>query len=90
MPKGPPLHPKAYLTTRRNVMAGLLSRSKILVALEKETKSARAIASEAALSYECVSYHLKAMRKERLVERNSRGKPFVWALTPFGQQKLPG
>ena len=89
MPKAPVLHPKAYLTSKRNVKAGLVSRSKILVALEKERKSASAIAKEAALSYECVAYHLKALRRERLVVRLTKTRPFTWGLTPFGQQKLP-
>jgi len=88
MPKAPAFHPKAYLTSKRNVKAGLLSRSKILVVLERERKSASAIAKEASISYECVTYHLKALKKERLVERLSKTKPFTWGLTPFGQQKL--
>ena len=89
MPKALALHPKAYLTSKRNVKAGLLSRSKILVVLERERKSASAIAKEASLSYECVTYHLKTLKKERLVERLTKTKPFTWGLTPFGQQKLP-
>lgn len=88
MSKGPPLHPKAYLTSKRNVKAGLISRSKILLVLEKERKSAHAIAKEATLSYQCVTYHLKTMKKERLVDRLTKTKPFTWGLTPFGQQKL--
>lgn len=89
MPKPPVLHPKAYLTSKRNVKAGLVSRSKILVVLEKGRKSASAIAKESALSYDCVAYHLKALRRERLVDRLTKTKPFTWGLTPFGQQKLP-
>ncbi|MGD0688895.1 MAG: winged helix-turn-helix domain-containing protein [Candidatus Bathyarchaeia archaeon] len=89
MPKAPAFHPKAYLTSKRNVKAGLLSRSKILVVLERELKSASAIAKEASLSYECVTYHLKALKKERLVDKLTKTKPFTWGLTPFGQQKLP-
>ena len=89
MPKAPAFHPKAYLTSKRNVKAGLLSRSKILVVLERERKSASAIAKEASLSYECVTYHLKALKKERLVDKLTKTKPFTWGLTPFGQQKLP-
>jgi len=89
MPKAPAFHPKAYLTSKRNVKAGLISRSKILVVLERERKSASAIAKEASISYECVTYHLKALRKERLVDRLTKTKPFTWGLTPFGQQKLP-
>ncbi len=89
MPKAPAFHPKAYLTSKRNVKAGLISRSKILVVLERERKSASAIAKEASLSYECVTYHLKALKKERLVDKLTKTKPFTWGLTPFGQQKLP-
>lgn len=82
------LHPKAYLTSRRNVKAGLVSRTKILFVLEKGRSSTREIAKEATLSYECVAYHLKSMKKDRLVDRLSKAKPFTWGLTPFGQQKL--
>lgn len=89
MSKRPPLHPKAYLRSKRNVKAGLISRSKILLALENEGKSTSAIAKEAALSYECVSYHLQTMKKERLVDKLAKTRPFTWSLTPFGQQKLP-
>jgi predicted transcriptional regulator len=89
MPKVAALHPKAYLTSKRNVKAGLISRSKILTALEKERKSASMIAKETTLSYECVIYHLRTMKKERLVDRGAKAKPFTWGLTPFGQQKLP-
>ena len=59
------LHPKAYLKSKRNVKAGLVSRTKILLSLEKDRKSASNIAKEAALSYQCVAYHLKAMKKDR-------------------------
>lgn len=89
MSKTAAFHPKAYLTSRRNVKAGLISRSKILLVLEADHKTASAIAKAAALSYECVTYHLKSMKKERLVDRLTKAKPFTWGLTPFGQQKLP-
>ena len=69
--------------------AGLVSRSKILRALEKDRKSASEIARESSLTYECVSYHLVTMREDRLVERLTRTRPFTWGLTPYGQQKLP-
>ncbi len=83
------LHPKAYLTSRRNVRAGLVARTKILLALENGRKRASVLASETSLSYNCVAYHLKAMRKDRLVDRVAQKKPFTWGLTPFGQQVLP-
>jgi hypothetical protein len=82
------LHPKAYLTSKRNVKPGLISRSKILHALEESRKSASIIARETTLSYECVTYHLMIMKKDHLVERITKTKPFAWGLTPYGQQKL--
>jgi predicted transcriptional regulator len=88
MAKRGALHPKAYLASRRNVRAGLVARSKILLILEKNPRSAPQIVKEAGLSYACVAYHLKALKKERLLERVSSRKPFAWGLTPFGQQKL--
>lgn len=83
------LHPKAFLISRRNVKAGLVARSKILITLEKVSRSAPQVAKETGLTYTCVSYHLKALRKDRLVERMTNRKPFTWTLTRFGQQKLP-
>jgi predicted transcriptional regulator len=88
MPKKMNLHPKAYLRSKRNVQAGLISRTKIIQMLEKGRRSTRHIAKETSLSYECVAYHLNTMRRDRLVDRSSKTKPFTWALTPFGQQRL--
>ena len=89
MNRGEALHPKAYLRSKRNVRAGLISRSKILRALDKNGKSAAEIARETSLSYECVAYHLMSLKKDRLVEHLNRTRPFTWKLTPYGQQKLP-
>jgi predicted transcriptional regulator len=89
MAKRGALHPKAYLACKRNVRAGLVARSKILLILEKDPRSAPQVVTEASLSYACVVYHLKALKKEHLVERVSSRKPFTWRLTPFGQQGLP-
>ena len=83
------LHPKAYLTSKRNVRAGLVARTKIIFVLEAGKKNTANIAKEAALSYVCVAYHLKTMKKDRLVEKVSKTRPVSWTLTPFGQQKLP-
>ena len=88
MPKNVSLHPKAYLTSKRNVRAGLISRSKILQALEKGRKTASDIAKETSLSYKCVAYHITAMRKDRLVDKASKRRPFTWQITPYGQQRL--
>jgi DNA-binding transcriptional ArsR family regulator len=89
MAKRSPVHPKAYLTSRRNVKAGLLARTKILLVLERERKTAPQIVKETGLSYASISYHLKALKKDRLADRLSNTRPFAWGLTPFGQQKLP-
>jgi len=81
------MHPKAYLTTKRNVKAGLRARSKILFVLEEAKRGAPDISKRSGLGYDCVTYHLRSMKKERLVER-SKQRPYVWALTIFGQQRL--
>jgi len=81
------MHPKAYLATKRNVKAGLRARSKILFVLEEAKRRSSDISKRSGLGYDCVTYHLRSMKKERLVER-SRQRPFVWALTRFGQQRL--
>jgi predicted transcriptional regulator len=81
------VHPKAYLATKRNVKAGLRARSKILFVLEEAKRGASDISKRSGLGYDCVMYHLRSMRKERLVER-SRQRQYVWALTRFGQQRL--
>lgn len=81
------LHPKAYLATKRNVKAGLRARSKILFVLEEAKRAAPDISKRSGLGYGCVTYHLRSMRKERLVER-SKERPYLWALTAFGQQRL--
>jgi predicted ArsR family transcriptional regulator len=89
MAKRGALHPKAYLVSKRNVKAGLIARSKILTVLENASSNAPQIAKESGLSYGCVTYHLKTLKKDRLVERVSGRKPFAWRLTEFGQQRLP-
>lgn len=81
------MHPKAHLTTKRNVKAGLRARSKILFILEETKKRAPEVAKASGLGYDCVTYHLRSMMKERLVER-SKQRPYVWAVTKFGQQRL--
>jgi predicted transcriptional regulator len=81
------MHPKAYLNTKRNVKAGLRARSKILFVLEEAKRNAPDISKRSGLGYNCVMYHLRSMKKERLVDR-SRQRPYVWSLTVFGQQRL--
>jgi predicted transcriptional regulator len=83
----PKIHPKAYLSKKRNVKAGLRARSKILFILEEGKRGASDISKPSGLTYECIAYHLRSMSKERLIER-SRQRPYIWTLTAFGQQKL--
>lgn len=82
------VHPKAYLSTRRNTRLGLLSRTKILGALEKEQKSIREVSIEINISYSRVLHHLHLLEAERLVERLGGKRPFKWRVTGFGQQAL--
>jgi len=81
------MHPKAFLATKRNVKAGLRARSKILFVLEEAKRGAVDISKRSGLGYDCVTYHLRSMRRERLVER-SKQRPYIWVLTAFGQQRL--
>jgi len=89
MSRGESLHPKAFLRSKRNVKAGLVSRSKILRALDEKARTTAEISRNTSLSYECVAYHLMSLKKDLLVQRLTRTKPFTWGLTPYGQQKLP-
>jgi len=81
------MHPKAHLTTKRNVKAGLRARSRILFVLEEMKKPASEVAKASGLGYDCATYHLRSMMKERIVER-SKQRPYIWAITRFGQQRL--
>jgi len=81
-------HPNAYLQLKRNVKAGLIARTKILNVLETGNKSARDLCRESELSYARIIYHLKSLKTEKLVSRSGTKKPFIWALTNLGQQKL--
>lgn len=82
------IHPKAHLSTRRNTRLGLLSRTKILNALEKKEKSIREVSIEINISYHRVLHHLHLLEEERLVKRLGEKRPFKWAVTGFGQQAL--
>ncbi len=81
------MHPKAFLATKRNVKAGLRARSKILFVLEEGKRGTTDVSKRSGLGYGCIVYHLRSMRKERLVERSKR-RPYLWSLTMYGQQRL--
>jgi len=80
-------HPKAYLSSRRNIREGLLSRSKVLDLIEVEHLTAMEIANRIGLKYRSVLYHLKLLESEGIVERKGK-KPYLWLLTGRGQLRL--
>jgi len=80
-------HPKAYLSTKRNVRLGLTARTRVIQALEKEASNARGISNSTRLSYKIVLHHLHLLEAERVVSRKGN-KPFLWELTGAGQQRL--
>ena len=83
-----PLRSKAYLSKIRNVKAGLLSRSKIIIAIEIGAGTIVEIANRSGLTYGCALHHLRAMNRERIVGRSGRNRQSTWFLTEFGQQRL--
>ena len=85
----PLIHPKAYLAYRRNVKAGLSSRSRIIKALEeKELKTLREISEATGLSYSTVTHHVRLLRDEGVVKLEKTDKVKRWSLTRYGQQSL--
>lgn len=81
-------HPKAYLINKRNFKAGLSARTKILHSLEKGSKQIKEIRQETGLSYASILHHIKLLIKEQVVKPVTDKKPYVYALTNYGQQKL--
>ena len=83
----PAYHPKAFLTLKRNVQAGLTARSKILSVLEHKTTTTVNISRETGLSYAVVLYHLHLLEIENLLFRKGN-RCYLWELTGIGQQRL--
>ena len=81
-------HPKAYLKSKRNVRTGLHTRTLIIEAISKKPSHIKKIALETKLSYNSISYHVRTLKREKIIISNTRKKPSVWKLTRFGQQKL--
>lgn len=81
-------HPKAFLSRKRNVQLGLVSRTRILLVLEKQDSNVRGITDLSGLSYNVAVHHLRLLEVERVVHRKSEKKPYVWGLTGAGQQRL--
>jgi predicted transcriptional regulator len=80
-------HPNAYLNNIRNLRLGLRARTKILNALEKGEKNAKAIAEEAAVPYGVAMHHLKLLLAEGIVRRRGN-RPYLWTVTGVGQKRL--
>jgi predicted ArsR family transcriptional regulator len=82
-------HPRAFLNRTRNVKRGLASRTGILVVLEAETCTAKALSEEIKLGYNAVLHHLHLLESERIVSRSTtQRRPYIWELTGAGQQRL--
>ena len=81
-------NPRAYLTTTKNVRAGLVARTKVLSSVERGAKTIAGISEKSAISYACAAHHLRLLMKERIVTRSGKKRGYVWTLTKFGQQSL--
>lgn len=64
------------------------ARSKILLVLDEGKRTIPQAAKVSGLSYDRVCYHIRLLKRERLVERSGNRRPFLWEVTPYGQQKL--
>jgi predicted transcriptional regulator len=82
-------HPKAFLTQKRNIQPGLLSRTKIISVLEKRIFDTKTISRETELSYKTVLYHLHLLEAENILSHKGR-RTYIWQLTGVGQQRLVG
>jgi len=80
-------HPKAYLSSIKNIKRGLQARTRILNVLDTESADAKGISNKASLHYGVVMHHLKLLEAEAIVERK-QSKPHIWALTGIGQRCL--
>lgn len=84
----PAYHPRAYLAGMRNVTRGLESRTKILETMEKGKTQIREIGEKTGLSPSCVGYHLRLLKRQRVVSMTESGRAGRWSLTKYGQEKL--
>jgi len=82
------IHPNAYLTEIRNIRQGMVSRTKILKALELGNATAKVLAKKSKLTYNVVLHHLWLLEAEKIVLCKRGKKPYDWELTGIGQQRL--
>ena len=80
-------HPRAFLSTKRNVKLGLNARTQVIQVLEKRALNAKYICQFTGLSYRIILHHLRLLEAENIVIRRGK-KPLIWELTIFGQQRL--
>ena len=81
-------HPNAYLERRRNVIAGLKTRTKILNALDdRGTLTVKEIEELAVLTPPVSRHHLRLLEAERIVKRRGK-RPYKWRSTGKGQKRL--
>ncbi|KPV61552.1 MAG: hypothetical protein AOA65_2369 [Candidatus Bathyarchaeota archaeon BA1] len=80
-------HPKAFLSLKKNVRLGLITRTRIILLLERRVSNAKTIAQETGLSYTTVLRHLHLLENENIFMRKG-SKPYLWELTGAGQQRL--
>ena len=80
-------HPKAFLTSIRNVRPGILARTQIIVILEKEATNAKKLEQETTLNYASVLHHLHLLEAENILRYRGK-RPYLWELTGAGQQRL--
>ncbi len=80
-------HPKAFLSSTRNIRPGLIVRTRIVLLLERETANAKFIAKKTELSYGAILHHLRLMEGESILVRKGN-RPHFWELTGVGQQRL--
>ena len=77
---------RAYLHWIRNVERGLVTRSEIISALDREIwRPVSEIAANVRVSPTTVLYHLRNMERERIAERSTEGG---WRLSPSQQAEL--
>jgi len=84
----PAYHPRAYVSGMRNVSRGLVSRTKIIQAMEQGKAHVPDISERSKLGKACVSYHLKLLLRRRVVSLTQTGRTGWWTLTKYGQEKL--
>lgn len=84
---GRDLHPRAYLRSIRNVTQGLVTRSKILRAIEAGASTLSEVRQKASIGPSVADHHIRLLHREGIV-RPLRTRPRRWMKTQFGQTSL--